>query len=487
MRQTSITREELVADLPQLRPCGLAEVSAAIRGVRKLVVLDDDPTGTQSVIDLPVLTQWRDEDLTWALRTDTPAFFVLTNTRSLTAPEAEAVNRDVLRNLQRTAAALGIDYAIASRSDSTLRGHFPLETDAITDTERAAGRAVDGVIVVPAFLDAGRVTIDSTHWLTTDTGLIPVSKSEFARDPSFAYSHSDLRAWVEEKSHGRIQRSQVPAITLRDLRCGGPARVAELLATLTLAQVIVVDALDEDDLRVLVLGILHAEREGLRFVYRTGPSFVRARCAQSPAPPIALERLRTLLAPADTDNRPVSSRGLIVVGSHVGMTTRQLQLLRAEEEITALQVDVPRLMQSQTSKSHCAEIAAAAIEHLGDPNSNADLVIGTSREVISAEDRDRNLTVAQTVSSALVTIVRDVLASVRPHFVLAKGGITSADIASKALDISRAWTRGNLLPGVVSLWEPATGPSRGIPYVVFPGNVGGEDGLVTVVRTLRQI
>ena len=58
-----------------------------IRASRRLVVLDDDPTGTQCIADLPVLTRWEVPDLRWALQQPTTGFFVLTNTRSLSEAE----------------------------------------------------------------------------------------------------------------------------------------------------------------------------------------------------------------------------------------------------------------------------------------------------------------------------------------------------------------------------------------------------------------
>jgi uncharacterized protein YgbK (DUF1537 family) len=53
-----------------------------------------------------------------------------------------------------------------------------------------------------------------------------------------------------------------------------------------------------------------------------------------------------------------------------------------------------------------------------------------------------------------------------------------------ALGIRRAWARGTLLPGIVSLWEPVDGPAAGLPYVVFAGNVGDDDALASVVERL---
>jgi uncharacterized protein YgbK (DUF1537 family) len=483
---TAVPLDALTAGFPPVRPVDAAPLAAQVAGGRTLVVLDDDPTGTQSITDLPVLTRWTVDDLRWALRQDAPAFFVLTNTRSLAESDAAALNRDVARALATAAAAEGVDYVVASRSDSTLRGHYPLETDVLTAELAAAGRPVDGVVIVPAFVEAGRVTVGSVHWMRTTEGMIPVSKSEFARDATFGYHHADLRDWVAEKTAGRTPRAEVATVTLDDLRTGGRSGVEKILAGLTGGRPVVVDAVTDDDLRVLVQGLLAAEAGGSRFLYRTGPSFVRARSGQTAAPPVDAARLRATLPALDGDPRPRSARGLVAVGSHVALTTRQLDRLRATGGIVELELDVPALLDPARGSAHVAATVERAAGLLAG-NGGGDLVVTTSRTVVTGADGAASLAIARTVSAALVTVVRELVARVRPAFVLGKGGITASDTATAGLGITRAWSRGTLLPGLVSVWEPVSGPARGIPYVVFAGNVGDDDGLLAAVRTLREL
>jgi uncharacterized protein YgbK (DUF1537 family) len=476
--------DELTANLPPPRTTHPAALAAQVAAGRTLVVLDDDPTGTQSITDLPLLTRWRLDDLRWALRQGTAAFFVLTNTRGLAGEAAAAVNREIARRLARAAAAEGKDYVIASRSDSTLRGHYPLETDVLADELAAVGKPVDGLIIVPAFIEPGRVTIDSVHWMRSEAGMIPVSHSEFARDASFGYHNADLRDWIEEKTGGRIRRSEVATVTLRDLREGGPRHVEEVLRGLTGARPIAVDAATDEDLRVLVQALIAAEAAGKRFLYRTGPSFVRSRTGQVAAPPVDARRLRQVFREPPRDDRPHAARGLVVVGSHVAMTTRQLDRLRAEGGIVELELDVPTLLDRERAADHIAAATSRAAGLL--TRDGHDLVVRTSRTQVTSGDAPGNLAIARTVSAALVAVVRAIVSQVRPRFVLAKGGITASDTATDGLDITRAWSRGTLLPGMVAVWEPVSGPGQGIPYVVFPGNVGDDDGLLHAVRTLRQ-
>lgn len=465
-----------------------------IRAGRRLVVLDDDPTGTQSIADLPVLTGWSVDDLRWALRQPTTAFFVLTNTRSLAEADAAQRNREIVRALDEAARLEDVPYVLLSRGDSTLRGYYPLETDVLAEELARTGTAVDGVLICPAYIEPGRVTVDSVHWMRTNDGMIPVAQSEFARDASFGYRHSDLRDWVEEKTSGRIARDQVATVTLTDIREGGPDRVQQILTGLTGAQPVVVDAADDADLRVVSLALVRAEATGKTFVYRTGPSFVRARSGQTATPAIDPARLARITAaaaeerrPADAEDRPAVTRGLIVVGSHVGLTTRQLDHLRAAGGIAELELDVPTLLDPATHDAHLADVAARAEELLRRNDSGRDVVIRTSRNLVTGSDAASSLVIARTVSAALVGTVRELVGRVRPSFVLAKGGITSSDTATEGLGIRRAWSRGTMLPGIVSLWEPVAGPARGIPYIVFAGNVGNDQALADVVATLRQV
>ena len=112
------------------------------------------------------------------------------------------------------------------------------------------------------------------------------------------------------------------------------------------------------------------------------------------------------------------------------------------------------------------------------------MVIHTSRLVREAGSGDASLELSRRVSSAVVEVVQRIIAARRPRFVIAKGGITSSDVAAHGLGIRHAIVRGPMLPGIVSLWEPVGGPASGIPYIVFAGNVGTDDSLARVVETL---
>ena len=470
------TKNDLLVGLPPTRAISPEQVQASrAQWGRPLIVLDDDPTGTQSVAGLPVLNAWAAEDLEWALGTGAPAVYVMTNSRSLAPEPAAQRNQEVVRASLEAAGRLGLEVDFVSRGDSTLRGHFPLEPDTIVATMAAAGIAVDGVVLVPAFGEAGRITVKSVHYAGSDNqGFLPVGETEFAKDATFGYVNSDLRHWIAEKTDGRIAADKVSAITLDQLRSDAGA-VTRTLVELRHALPVVVDIVDEADLRALALAVLAAQSEGKRFVFRVGPPFVRAMIGQPVPEPLTAADVASI-RPSESANG-----GLIVVGSHVGLTTRQLDALRERRQPAEFEIDVATVL-TQARDEHLAAIVDAVSDALTRENA----VIRTSRTLVKGADGDDSLRIARAVSDAVVHVVRTVLDRTPPRFVIAKGGITSSDVAARGLEIGRAIVRGPMLPGIVSLWEPILGPAQGIPYIVFAGNVGDDQSLADVADKLSN-
>ena len=448
---------------------GAAAVRALLDGAPRLVVLDDDPTGTQTVRDLPVLTGWAGADIRWALQQPAPAFFVLTNTRSLSPANAERRVRAVAEAC--FAAADGVELAFASRSDSTLRGHFPVEVDALAAVAAERGRPAQQIVLLPAYVDAGRVTEGGVHRLRTPEGLLlPVGESEFARDATFGYRSSSLAEWVGEKTGGRIPAARVATIPLAAVR--DPGALAAALRSAEGAAVVAPDVVTDEDVRAVAVALLRDEARGVRRLHQVGPSFVRARAGQVAAPPLEAARLAGLVGAAP---------GLVVVGSHVALTTRQLARLHDRIRCTDVVLDVDALLRG--GGRVIAEARSAVVAGL---RGTAPVVLATSRSRVDGSDAAASLAIARRVSEAVTTVVRDAVAAVRPGYVLAKGGITSAAVATDALGVRRAWVRGTLLPGIVSVWEAADGTAAGIPVVVFAGNVGDDEALADAVARLEQ-
>lgn len=489
-----ISKAAAFAALPPAWPEDLRpKIRAAVTADpgHKVVVIDDDPTGTQTVYDVPVLTGWEVENLREEFRRPELCFYILTNSRSLPSDEAGILAREVGTNLH--AAAEGRSFTVVSRSDSTLRGHFPIETDALHE---ALG-PFDATFLIPYFEDGGRYTIDDVHYIAEGDELIPTADTPFACDAVFGYRSSHLPSYVEEKSGGRIKASEVQSIGLSELRQGGPDAITSRLLKLSKGCVAVVNAAGVTDLDVFVMGVLAAEAQGRRYCFRTAAQFPAARLGLEPRPlrtawtlGIATMGDRETADPTNAEaassSRPTGTKespiqahstgGLTLVGSYVPATTRQLARLTEVEALLQIELRVDQVLSSRRHQL-LADISRVVTVAL---SAGQDVVVFTSRSQINADSPAVSLQIGRRISEALVELLRGL--EVRPKYIVAKGGITSSDLATHALGVQRAMVLGQVLPGVPvwRLGEEARFP--GLTYVVFPGNVGGAEALAEVIK-----
>jgi uncharacterized protein YgbK (DUF1537 family) len=464
---TSLSMHTLVGLSPEWDEVLLPTIQNVVEeSGRTVVVLDDDPTGTQTVHGIPVLTEWSVESLRAELDGNPPSFYILTNSRSLPLREAQRLNAIIGRNLVQASQLSGRAFVIVSRSDSTLRGHFPGEVDALLE---ALALNVDGWLIVPFFLEGGRYTIDDVHYVADGDGLTPAGETQYARDPSFGYRQSNLRLWVEEKTRGRVSAKSVSSISLDDIRLGGPARVTERLLGLAKGQMCAINAVSYRDIEVFVLGLLAAEQQGRTYIYRTAASFVRVRAGIAP---------RAFLTRAELGASGANG-GLFIVGSHVPKTTQQVEQLLGVPTLRAAEVHIPTLLMDSKRSGEIARVVEECNEAI---SQGQDAMIYTSRQLITGDSAEKALAIGRKVSEGLVDIMDGI--TVRPRFIVAKGGITASEIATNGLNIKRAMVKGQILPGV-PVW--CSGPESrfpDMPYVVFPGNVDDAESLLRIASTL---
>ena len=445
----------------------LPVVNAALQASdRKIVVLDDDVMGTQSVHDIAVLMDWSVDAISAELSHPQRAFFIVTNARSMPESQAQAVNAFIARNLTEAARRVGVDFAVVSRLDSTLRGHFPAEMLALQD---GLTRKPHAWIIAPIFVEGGRCAIGNTQYVSDGECLTPVGETEFARDAAFAFKSSDLRQWVEEKTAGAVSAANVVSVSIEDLRLGGPAQVAARLSEVPQGGVCVVNGASNRDMEVFTQGLLAAEADGKRFLFRAAASFIRALLGQS-------ER-----APLTPSEMGASGDGgaLIVVGSHVPRTTRQLNHLLANANVHGIQADVNRLLASDLRASEIERVARAAEARI---HAGEHAVVHTSRALVQGRSAEHSLAIGHQISQALAEAIAAIGA--RPRYMLVKGGATSADVASKALNVQRAWSPGQAAAGVPVWILGAETLHPRMPCIIFPGNVGAEDALTALVARM---
>ena len=429
----------------------------------KIIVLDDDPTGSQTVHGCLLLTRWDVATLKLGLDDASPLMFVLTNTRGMGAEEAATVTREVCQNLKR--ALIGFDRPVlyVSRSDSTLRGHYPVETDVMAEELGP----FDGHFLIPAFFEGGRVTLQGTHYLRVDDKLVPVHETEFARDSVFAYQHSFLPQYVEEKTEGRIQADEVVRFPLEEMRVGS----FDKLMNLSDNACCVVDAEVQADLDHFADELLSAAEHGKRFLFRSAASLLTA-LAKLPPQPIPAERMREYVK----NGRP----GVVVVGSHVKKTTAQLTELLKQAGVVAVEVDVNLLPEKLTDllAQVTGQVEAAHAQGLTP-------VVFTSRAERQFPDRQTRLRFGEQVSGFLMSVVHAFPKTL--GYIISKGGITSNDMLSFGLAVSSARIVGQIHPGCSVVLTPHDHPRLpNIPLVIFPGNVGDEMALATVYNRLKS-
>nr|WP_319423158.1 four-carbon acid sugar kinase family protein [Pleurocapsa sp. FMAR1] len=218
----------------------------------KIIVLDDDPTGSQTVHSCLLLMDWDVATLKLGLHDDVPIVFILSNTRAMSPEQAAATTQQICRNLKIAIAQAEIkDFLVVSRSDSTLRGHYPVETDIIA--QELGG--FDAHFLTPAFFEGGRITTDSTHYLLIDGVKTPVAETEFARDSVFGYSHSYLPDYVAQKTAGKIPATEVVNFSLEDIR---KDQIERRLLELNNNQCVVVDGETQADFDLFAKAILKA-------------------------------------------------------------------------------------------------------------------------------------------------------------------------------------------------------------------------------------
>ncbi len=439
----------------------------------KLVVLDDDPTGVQTVHDVSVYTDWTPESVRAGFDETSRVFYILTNSRGMTVQETTRAHHEIAAAVARAARETGKPYLLFSRSDSTLRGHYPLETELLRADLEAAGARVDGEVLCPYFKAGGRFTIGGVHYVQQGDQLIPAEQTEFARDKTFGYSHSYLPDYIEEKTGGRYPASGVTLIRLEDLRAQRYDTIVSQLEAVSDFGKICVDAVDDCDLKVFTVALYRALARGKTFVFRTAAGLVQI-AGGIPARPLLTRREMVV--------RETDLGGIVVVGSHTKKTTAQLRELLKLDCVVPVAFDSDRVLDGDAAFAAEVERCVQLEEEI--IRSGKTAVCYTNRTLLTLEHDTKESALLRSVkiSDGVQRLVGAL--SVTPAFVIAKGGITSSDIGTKALGVKRANVLGQIRPGI-PVWQTGS-ESRfpDTPYVIFPGNTGGETTLREAVEIL---
>ena len=471
----------------------------------KVIVVDDDPTGSQTVHSCPLLLRWDPDTLRRALADPAPLLFLLANTRALAPEPARHRVRELAANLRRAlqeAEAAGTlrHWLIVSRGDSTLRSHFPLECEAIAAAFGGAAAAAtgwpvsafDALLLVPAFLPGGRTTVDGVHLLHGQ----PVHTTPFARDGLFGYASSALPEWVAEKTAGRIPAAAVQRLGLAELEAAaagpeGHQRLCRRLAGFEGGVCVAVDAERPQQLAALGAVVREltapaaAERWGRprRFLFQSAASLLNGLVPLPPQPRDAagLAALRR----CDSQGQP--RPGLVLVGSHVPLADAQLERLLADPGCGGVEIAVgrlARLLEGATPAELLASLEQAWLEQLQQVLARGRTpVLFSSRGEVpcrSAAERRR-------LGLELAALMARLAARLAPQlgYLISKGGITTHTLLADGLACPQVALQGQLLPGLSLVLTPADAVVADLPVVTFPGNLGDASTLHQAWRLLE--
>lgn len=465
---TAVERDRTDADKAEML------LSQAMEGFhKKLVVLDDDPTGVQTVHDVSVYTDWEEESIRNGFEEKEAMFFILTNSRSFSVEETTKVHQDIAARVAKVARELGQDFMIISRGDSTLRGHYPLETQLLADgLTKNEGVVIDGEIICPFFPEGGRYTMDNIHYVKEQENLVPAGMTEFAKDKTFGYKSSDLTEYVEEKTEGKYHKEDCITISLDELNALDVQGIKDKLMSAQNMAKIIVNAVSYADLKVFCAALVLAMKAGKLYMARTAAAFTKVMGRISDQPLLGRAQLE-----GDTKNG-----GIVLIGSHVKKTTEQLNCLKElDGQADFMEFQVNTVFEENGLEKEVERTVKAAEEKI---LSGRTVVIYTSRQLLAPENMtpEEKLHISVKISNAVTSIIGKL--SVKPKFIIAKGGITSSDVGTKALRVKKARVMGQVKKGIPVWMTGEESKFPGMPYIIFPGNVGEVSTLKEIVEEL---
>jgi len=446
----------------------------------KIIIFDDDPTGSQTVYGCPLLLNWDQYCLEKAFKHPSQLIFILANTRSLSSTLADKKIREICSSLKKFFLRKGYskdDYFYISRGDSTLRGHGVLEP-ATLDEELGPFHAT---FHIPAFFEGGRTTEYGIHYLNGK----PVHMTDFGRDKIFGFSTSNLAQWIEDKSGGKIQVENILHLEINQLDMAlenqdGFEFLLSFLSELENNVSVVVDAKLPQHLEILARAIKIISKEK-RFLFRTAASFINSLSGLPPNPKSTSELVSLKSKNVDFEYKP----GLIMVGSHVQLATDQLEILLKENACQGLEISVSKLAEILVLEE-CQQfilelecILLSKIETILD-NKKVPVLYTTREERQFPSDSERmyfGLALAEFMAILVGKITNKL------GYIISKGGITTQLLLKKGLNLNQVTLKGQILPGL-SIVQSNSDHTQ-LPVITFPGNLGNDLTLLESFRLME--
>jgi uncharacterized protein YgbK (DUF1537 family) len=225
--------------------------------------------------------------------------------------------------------------------------------------------------------------------------------------------------------------------------------------------------------KIFIIAFLRSVKAGKEFMFRSAAAVPKVLGGVSDKPLLIKEELITSGNP---------NGGIVLIGSHVNKTTVQLEALKnCKYAIEFIEFNAHLVKEDGGLKQEIERVVKLVENCI---KSGKTVAVYTSRQLVQLEttDKDKILETSVKVSDAVTSIIG--FLTVKPAFIIAKGGITSSDVGTKALKVKKANVMGQIKQGI-PVWM--TGPESkfpGMPYVIFPGNVGEVITLKETVEVL---
>jgi len=445
----------------------------------KFVVIDDDPTGSQTVQDCLLLLKWDCSTLVKGFESKSNLFFILANTRSLSENDAKLTIEEICKNLKTviTSQAYEEEIIFISRGDSTLRGHNYLEPIALNSYLGP----FDATFHIPAFIEGKRFTINGSHFVDKT----PISQTIFAKDKIFGYETSNVKNLLFQQSKSQINFEDIQNLLLSDivmLNDQENNNVFKTLKNLRNNKHVVVDIENYSQLKKFSLVIKKLIKQK-KFLFRTAASFISSISEKK-----SVSQSEIFFSNLRIRNKEKSFLpGLIIVGSYVELSTIQLNNLLKISNCTPVELNVFEFFKITSSENNQKRRNLFKNKFLKEIRFSFEKgktpVLFTSIKFIMSLDSSELFNFYNLLACFIAELVADLKYEI--GYLISKGGITTNLILSKGLNADYVYLEGQILTGIsVVTYNLKNGEK--LPIVTHPGNIGTKDSLVNIWKVFEN-
>ncbi len=444
----------------------------------KFVVIDDDPTGSQTVHDCLLLLKWDYSTLIKGFESESNLFFILANTRSLSENDAKLTIEEICKNLKTVMAskAYAEEIIFISRGDSTLRGHNFLEPSALNNCLGP----FDATFHIPAFIEGKRFTINGSHFVDK----IPINQTIFARDEIFGYETNDVKNLLFQKSKSQINLDDIQNLFLSDLEILNDEEnniVFNTLKKLKNNKHVIVDVENYSQLKKFSLIIKKLIKQK-KFLFRTAASFISSITERKSNPQDDMFFSNLRIKNKEESFLP----GLVIVGSYVELSTIQLKNLLEISTCEPIELDVFEFFRITSSESNQKKRNLFKNKLLREIRFSFEKgktpILFTSRKFMSL-----NYSEQFNFYNSLALFIAELVEQLKHEigYLISKGGITTNVILSNGLNADYVYLEGQILTGIsVVTYNIKT--DQKLPIVTHPGNIGTKDSLANIWKVLEN-